>query len=138
MPNSSNSVASLIGRILISVMFLWSGVGKIAAFSMMTGYAEAKGLPLPAVGIAAAAVIEILGGLAVLTGFQTKLASWALFVYLIPVTLLFHNFWAVRGADHVDAQIHFLKNVAIMGGLLILAASGAGGYSFDAARAAKA
>jgi putative oxidoreductase len=119
-------------------MFLWSGVAKIAAFSVMTGYAQAKGLPFPAAGIAAAAAIEILGGLAVLTGLQTKLASWALSVYLIPVTLLFHNFWAIQGADRMDAQIHFLKNVAILGGLLILAASGAGGYSLDAARAAKA
>jgi putative oxidoreductase len=138
MPKSYPGVASLIGRILISVMFLWSGIAKVAAFSMMTGYAQAKGLPLPAAGIATAAAIEILCGLAVLTGFQTKLASWALFVYLIPVTLLFHNFWAVQGADRMDAQVHFLKNVAIMGGLLILAASGAGGYSFDAARAVKA
>jgi putative oxidoreductase len=119
-------------------MFLWSGVAKIAAFFMMTGYAQAKGLPVPAAGIAAATAIEILGGLAVLTGFQTKLSSWALFVYLIPITLLFHNIWAVQGTDRMDAQIHFLKNIAILGGLLIHATSGAGGYSFNAARAAKA
>ncbi len=135
MSNSSGSVTPLVGRILISVIFVASGFMKFAAFTMMTGFLAAKGLPMPAVAIGAAATLEVLGGLAILTGFQTKLASWLLF--LIPTTLLFHNFWAMQGMERMDNQGHFMKNLAIMGGLLILAANGAGGYSVDSSRAAK-
>jgi putative oxidoreductase len=131
MSNPSGSVAPLIGRILLSMVFLLSGIEKVAMFSMMAGYAAAKGLPMPTVAIGVAAAIEILGGLAILTGFQTKLASWLLFLFLIPTTLLFHNFWAMSGMEKMDNMGHFLKNLAIMGGLLILAVNGAGAYAVD-------
>ncbi|HSY60047.1 MAG TPA: DoxX family protein, partial [Terriglobales bacterium] len=77
------------------------------------------------------------GGLAILAGFQTRVAAWVLFVYLIPVSLAFHNFWAMQGMAQQDNMIHFLKNISIMGGLLVLAANGAGGASVDASRARK-
>jgi putative oxidoreductase len=99
------------------------------------GYAAAKGVPMASVAIACAAVLELAGGLAILTGFQTKIAAWILFLYLIPVTFIFHNFWALQGAEQQNNMIHFLKNVAIMGGLVILAANGAGPYSVDHSRA---
>jgi putative oxidoreductase len=137
MNNGSNSIAPLFGRLLMSSVFLFSGVTKVAAFHMITGFAQAKGLPFPALAIGGAAAVEILGGLAVLTGFQARLTAWILFVYLIPTTLIFHNFWALDGAARQDAQIHFLKNLAIMGGLLILASFGAGAYSADNRAAAK-
>jgi putative oxidoreductase len=134
---SSNDVVSLAGRILLSAIFIFSGIGKIAAFSMYTGYAGAH-LPMPALAIAIAIVVELLGGLAILAGFQTRLASWIIFLYLIPTTFLFHNFWTMEGMARIDNQIHFLKNFALMGGLLILAANGAGSASIDASRARKA
>lgn len=132
---SSASPVPLLGRLLISAVFISSGVSKVVAFSMMTGFAAAKGMPLPAVAIGLAAAIEILGGLAVLTGLQAKVAAWILVVYLIPTTLIFHNFWTLQGADRMDAQGHFLKNLAIMGGLLFLAAFGPGPFSIDARQA---
>jgi len=132
MANSPGSAVKLIGRILLSGVFIGSGLSKVIAFSMMTGYVAAKGLPMPAVALGIAAAVEILGGLAVLAGFKTKIASWILFLYLIPTTFVFHNFWALQGMEKMDNQAHFMKNLAIMGGLLILAASGAGGYSVDA------
>jgi putative oxidoreductase len=135
--NSSNNVVSLAGRILLSAIFIFSGIGKIAAFSMYTGYAGAR-LPMPSVAIAVAIAVEVLGGLAILVGFQTRIAAWIVFLYLIPTSFVFHNFWALQGAERMNNQIHFFKNVAIMGGLLILAASGAGGMSVDASRARKA
>ncbi|MGH9745409.1 MAG: DoxX family protein [Candidatus Acidiferrales bacterium] len=135
--NSSHNVTVLSGRILLSAILLLSGVNKIFAFKMYTGWAAGAHLPLPPVAIAVAAAIEILGGLAIITGFQTKLAAWVVFLYLIPTTFLFHNFWTMDGMNRIDNQVHFLKNVAIMGGLLILAANGAGGASIDAARASK-
>jgi putative oxidoreductase len=133
---SGSSIVPLIGRILVSVIFLSSGFVKVAMFSPMTGYMVAKHVPLPAVALGFAAAVEILGGLAVLLGFQARLAAWVLFFYLIPTTLLFHNFWAMSGAEQMDNQIHFFKNVAIMGGLLFLTAFGAGAYSIDNRKAA--
>jgi putative oxidoreductase len=134
MSDSSGSFTPLAGRILMSVMFLVSGFFKIGGYTQLVGYAASKGLPMASVAIACAAVLELAGGLAILVGFQTKIAAWLLFVYLIPVTFLFHNFWALQGAAQQDNMIHFLKNVAIMGGLVILAANGPGPYSVDHSR----
>jgi len=138
MANSSGSVVPLIGRILMSQIFILAGITKVMNFSMMTGYVAAAHLPLPKVSLAIAAAIEILGGLAILTGFHTKVAAWILFLFLIPTTLLFHNFWAMQGMERQDNMGHFQKNLAIMGGLLLLAAYGAGRYSLDSSRAPKA
>jgi len=135
MSDSSNSFTPLAGRILMSVVFLVSGFFKIGGYTQLVGYAASKGLPMASVAIACAAVLELAGGLAILAGFQTKIAAWLLFLYLIPVTFLFHNFWALQGAAQQDNMIHFLKNVAIMGGLVIVAANGPGPYSVDHSRA---
>jgi putative oxidoreductase len=115
----------------MSIIFISSGLQKVAMFSMMTGYVAAKHLPLPAVSLGIAAAVEVFGGLAVLLGFRARVAAWVLFLYLIPTTVFFHNFWAQSGMEQMDAQIHFFKNVAIMGGLLFVAAFGAGAYSID-------
>lgn len=136
MANGSGGPLPLIGRILVSVIFIASGLGKLAGFSMMTGMLAAKGFPVPAVALGIAAAVEILGGLAVLLGFHTRVAAWILFLFLIPTTLAFHNFWAFSGMEKMDNQAHFFKNVAIMGGLIFLAAFGAGAYSIDNKRAA--
>ena len=136
--NSSNNVVTLAGRILLSAIFIFAGIEKIAAFSGTVGYAASVHMPMPSVAIAVALLVELLGGLAILVGFQTRIAAWIVFLYLIPASFFFHNFWAMEGAARMNNQIHFLKNVAIMGGLLILAASGAGGMSVDASRARKA
>jgi putative oxidoreductase len=137
MTNSSNGALPLIGRILLGVIFFISGLFKVAGYSQIVGYAAAKGLPLASVAIALAAAVEILGGVAILAGFKARIAAGPLFLYLIPTTFLFHNFWALHGMEQQDNMIHFMKNLAIMGGLLFLAGSGPGQYSLDA-RAAKA
>ncbi|MFZ0580851.1 MAG: DoxX family protein [Candidatus Acidiferrales bacterium] len=134
---SSESLITLSGRIFLSVMFLISGVFKVAAYSQIVGYATATHLPAPGVAIALAAVVELACGLAVLAGFKTRIVAWVLFLYLIPVTFFFHNFWAAQGAAQQTQMINFLKNAAIMGGLLVLAVNGAGSYSADAAMAKK-
>jgi putative oxidoreductase len=131
MSNSSSSFTPLAGRILMSVLFLVSGFFKLGAYSQMVGYAASKGLPMAGVAVACAAVLELAGGLAILIGFQTKIAAWLLFLYLIPTTFYFHNFWAMQGMEQQDNMVHLLKNVAIMGGLVILAANGPGPYSID-------
>jgi putative oxidoreductase len=138
MNDSSSSFTPLAGRILLSVLFLISGFFKIGGYSQMVAYSAARGVPLAGVAIACAAVLELAGGLAILVGFQTKVAAWLLFLYLIPVTFFFHNFWAMQGAEQQQNMVDLLKNVAIMGGLVILATYGAGPYSIDQSRAAKA
>ena len=138
MANSSTGAVPLLGRILVSVVFILGGVGKITGFSMEEGMVAAKHLPMPAVALAIALFIELVGGLAILLGLFTRFTAWILFLYLIPTTLLFHNFWALEGMDRIDNMIHFQKNLAIMGGLLYLATFGAGAFSMDSSRAAKA
>jgi putative oxidoreductase len=135
MSNSSSSIVPLFGRILLSSVFILSGISKITGFAMEEGYVVARHLPLPAVALTIALVVELAGGLALLAGWFTKFTAWILFLYMIPTTFLFHNFWAMQGNDRYDNTIHFQKNLAIMGGLLILAAFGAGAYSVDSARA---
>jgi putative oxidoreductase len=137
MANSSGGLVPLIGRILLSSVFIIAGVGKIGGFSMEEGFVASKHLPLPAVALGIAMIIELVGGLAILVGLYTRFTAWIVFLYLIPTTFLFHNFWTLQGPDRLDTMLHFEKNVAIMGGLLLLATFGAGAFSIDAARAPK-
>jgi putative oxidoreductase len=137
MATSSGGIVPLIGRILISAVFILASIGKIAAFSMEEGFVASKHLPLPAVALGIAMIIELVGGLAILVGLYTRFTAWIVFVYMIPTTFLFHNFWTMQGAAYQDNMLHFEKNLAIMGGLLILAAFGAGGLSIDSARSRK-
>jgi putative oxidoreductase len=123
------------GRVLMSVIFLMSGFGKIVNFSNMTGYMVSKGAPAPKAMLAIATAAELLGGLSLLLGLWSRVGAIGLFLFLIPTTLMFHNFWAVpAGPEHMDAQAHFMKNVAIMGGLLMVAAFGPGPLSIDDSR----
>jgi putative oxidoreductase len=135
--NSANDITTLAGRILIAVIFLISGFFKVGGYAQIVGYAAAMHLPAPGVAIAAAAAVELACGLAILAGFKTRVAAWLLFLYLIPVSFIFHNFWAVQGQEQQMQMVNFLKNVAIMGGLLVLSVNGAGAYSADGRLAKK-
>jgi putative oxidoreductase len=138
MSDSSTSIVPLAGRLLISTIFIFSGLNKLGAHAAMAGYAAAKGLPAADLAIWLAAAVEVLGGLSLLLGFQARIGAWLLFLFLIPTSVVFHNFWAMQGMEKMDNQGHFFKNVAIMGGLLFVATFGAGAYSIDAARLKKA
>ncbi|HXX20936.1 MAG TPA: DoxX family protein [Candidatus Acidoferrum sp.] len=137
MANSSGGIVPLLGRFLVSQIFIYAGVSKIMAFSMMTAYVKTANLPLPSVSLGCAAAIEILGGLAILIGYHTKLAAWIVFLFLIPTTILFHLVPAIHNVDRIGNFENVEKNLAIMGGLLVLAAFGAGGFSIDSSRASK-
>ncbi len=131
----NNGITSLVGRVLISLIFVLSGFMKIMGFGMMAGVLHSKGFPMASVALAVTILIELGVGLSLLVGFQARAAAWILFLFLIPATLLFHNFWAVApGMEQQDQMAHFLKNMAIMGGLLGVAANGAGRLSVDAKR----
>jgi putative oxidoreductase len=119
------------GRILLALIFVTSGWGKIGGFEGTVGYIASKGLPLPQLAAAGALVVELVGGILLIVGWQTRWAATALFLFLIPTTLIFHNFWAVDAAQQGMQQIQFMKNLCIMGGMLYVMAFGAGAFSLD-------
>jgi putative oxidoreductase len=120
------------GRVLMSVIFLLSGVMKLMNWQQTADMMAAKDMPFVPVLLAAAAAVEILGGLSLLLGAGARIGALVLFVFLIPTTLVFHNFWAHSGAEQMNQMQHFLKNLTIMGGLLMIVGTGAGPLSFDA------
>ncbi|NCT98454.1 MAG: DoxX family protein [Comamonadaceae bacterium] len=134
--NALQNPLALIGRILLAVLFVPAGFGKIAGFSGTVGYATAMGLPLPTVGVAIALVIELFGGLALLIGYRARLAAIALAVFTLVASVFFHAYWAVPAEQQMVQQLLFFKNIAVVGGLLAFAAFGAGGWSLDAKRGA--
>jgi putative oxidoreductase len=119
--------AAVLGRALISIPFFLSGIGKIAAPAVTHGYIVAVGLPLPWVGYAIAVAVEVGGGLLLLLGMRTRLTAVALAIFTVATALVFH----ANVADQ-NQMIHFLKNLMITGGLLQVAAFGAGKFSADA------
>lgn len=120
-----------IGRVLLSLIFIAIGIGKIYGWSGFHQYMESK-LPVAIpVLLSLSIAVEIAGGLTVLVGWRARSAAFMLLVYLIPVTAVFHNFWAMDGMQAQIELINFLKNIAIMGGLLLIVAFGPGPYSVD-------
>lgn len=127
---------ALVGRILLAWLFIPAGFGKIAGFAGAVGYATAAGLPLPQVGVAIGLLIELVGGIMILVGFKTRWAALALALFTIVAAFFFHNYWAMPEAQQAMQKISFNKNVGITGGLLVLAAFGAGALSLDGRRRA--
>ena len=121
----------LAGRILLASLFVISGIGKISGFEGTVGYIASKGLPLPQLAAVAAIVVELGAGILLVIGWQARWAATALFLFLIPTTLLFHNFWAYDGSQAQMQQIQFMKNLSIMGGMLYIMAFGAGAFGID-------
>lgn len=119
------------GRILLALIFVVSGWSKIGGFEGTVGYIASKGLPLPQLAAAGAIAVELIGGILLVVGWQARWAATALFLFLIPTTLVFHAFWAVEGPGARMEQIQFMKNLCIMGGMLYVMAFGAGPLSLD-------
>lgn len=122
----------LVGRILLSLMFIISGWGKLTGFAGTAGYMASKGMPFPELLLVVAIIVELGCGLMLLVGWKTRFAALAIFLFIIPATLVFHNFWAVDAAQAQGQMIHFMKNLTIMGGMLYVMAFGAGPLSLDA------
>jgi putative oxidoreductase len=121
----------LLSRILMMLLFIVFGWQKLTAFGETTAYFAHLGVPLPAMATLIAIVVELGSGIAIMLGLFTRPIAFALAVYTIIVAFIGHEFWALSGAEQVDAEIHFFKNVSIMGGLFALFIAGAGRYSLD-------
>lgn len=121
----------LVGRILIALLFIPAGISKIGNFAGTVGYIGSKNLPLPQVAAAGTIVVEIAVGLALLAGFKTRLAALILALFTLAAAVLFHNYWTMEGQAAMTNQIMFFKNLAIVGGLLVIASFGPGPMSID-------
>lgn len=132
MTRSGLSVLSPVSRILLSGIFLISGVSKILDWNQTAEFMASKGFPFVPLFLLGAILVEIVGGLSVLFGLKASWSGALLTLYLIPVTLLFHDFWNYQGLERQLQLANFLKNLAIMGGLLELARNGADAFSIDA------
>ncbi|MGH8655350.1 MAG: DoxX family protein [Gammaproteobacteria bacterium] len=123
----------LVGRILLALIFIGSGFGKITGFEDTAAYMASNGMPMVEVSLIAAILIELGGGLLLAVGYKARGAALAILLFLIPTTLIFHAFWAVD-PDQVKMQIiQFQKNLAIMGGMLYVVFNGPGRISLDRA-----
>jgi putative oxidoreductase len=134
--NALQNPLSLVGRLLLAWFFLPAGIAKIGGFAGMVGYSTAMGLPLPQVSVAIALLVEVLGGLALIAGFGTRIAALALALFTLVASFFFHAYWAAPADAQMMQELLFNKNIAVVGGLLVLAAFGAGAWSLDAKRAA--
>jgi putative oxidoreductase len=124
----------LVGRILLGLIFVLSGTGKVFGFDGTVGYIAAKGLPLPQIVAVLTICIELGGGLMLVFGFFTRPAAFVLAVFTVLAALIFHNFWAATEAMRMSQQTNFMKNLSIAGGMLVLAVFGPGALSIDARR----
>jgi putative oxidoreductase len=122
----SDDVLALIGRMLIAALFLPSGLSKLAAPAATQAYITAMGLPAPALVCYGAMVIELVGGILLIVGFQTRFAAYGLAIFTLLAAFLFHTNFADQ-----NQMIHFFKNFAIVGGLLYVGVLGAGKISLD-------
>lgn len=124
-------VAALVGRILLAVIFIISGIGKITGFDGTVGYIASKGLPMAQLVAIGTIVVEVGGGIMLAIGYKARWAALALAVFTLLAAFIFHNFWAVEAAQKMGQQINFLKNLAIAGGMLMVFAFGPGRMSVD-------
>jgi putative oxidoreductase len=131
------SALNLIGRILIVALFLPAGLSKLTGFEGTLGYFASLGIPAPVFALVATIVIEVLGSIALIVGFQTRIVAVIMAIFTLAAAVTGHAYWAAPADAAFIAQLLFFKNIAVMGGLLVLASAGAGSFSIDGRKAAK-
>jgi putative oxidoreductase len=120
----------LLGRLLFGLLFIMSGPNHFAKQTI--GYAAAQGMPLASLAVPLSGLMALVGGLSIVLGYRAKLGAWLIVLFLVPVTFMMHKFWGI--ADPAVAQVQmimFMKNVAILGGALLITQLGAGPLSLD-------
>jgi putative oxidoreductase len=123
--------AVLLGRILLSLIFILSGLAKIGDWSGTAGYMASRGMRAIPFFLTMAIIFEVVGGLSVLAGWKARFGALALILFVISATLVFHNFWTYPQGQQQIQMVMFLKNLAIMGGLLLIFSFGPGAFSLD-------
>ena len=126
----------LLGRLCFAAIFIKASFGHFS--EGVIGYAAEKGVPLASVAVPLSGVLALVGGLSIALGYKAKWGAWLLVLFLVPVTFMMHNFWAAQSpTEYQIQQIMFLKNIAMLGGALMLTHFGAGPWSLDSKFAAK-
>ena len=121
----------LVGRILLAAIFIWAGLGKLGGFAGTVGYIQSAGLPAAQLLAVIAIVIELGGGLLLVLGWKARWAAAALFVFCLVAAIFFHAFWAAAPDQAYMQQVQFMKNLAMMGGLLYVVVHGSGPLSLE-------
>jgi len=121
----------LIGRILFSLIFIMTAMGHFSAASI--GYATSQGVPAASILVPLSGIIAVLGGLSIALGYKAKWGAWLIVIFLVPVTLWMHAFWAAKDPMTMQMQMSiFMKNLAMLGAALLITYFGAGPLSIDA------
>ena len=128
---SNRSTALLVGRILIGILFLVAGFMKVMNIAGTTGYMTKLGFPAPELMAYLSTLIELASGVLLIIGWQTRRVAWLLIVYVVIATGMAHRFWEYEPAQRVNQINHFLKNLALIGAMLYIIASGPGPASVD-------
>jgi len=124
----------VVGRVLLALMFIVAGFGKLSDISGTAGYIASGGLPMASALAVLVGLLELFGGIAVAVGFQARWAALALGLFTLAASVLFHKFWAVPADQAFVQQLMFMKNLSVAGGMFVVAALGAGPASVDALR----
>lgn len=130
-PVVARSGTALVGRILMSAIFIISGIAKLTDPVGTVGYMNSAGVPNADTLVYIAGIAELAGGLSLLFGFLTRIGALGLIVLLVLINLLMHDFWTLTGAERQMQMVQFVKNLAVMGGLFMIVAMGPGRYSID-------
>jgi putative oxidoreductase len=131
MLDSVKSPLALVGRVLLALMFITAGYSKLTNLGGTAGYIASGGLPFPAVLAVGVGLLELVGGLALAAGFKARWAALALGLFTLLASVLFHKFWAVAPEQQMVQYLMFMKNLAVAGGMFVVAALGAGPLSLD-------
>jgi putative oxidoreductase len=126
-----NPLLPLVARILMGALFVVAGFGKLTAFSGTAGYLAKLGFPAPEAMAVLAIIFELGGGILLIIGWQARWAAWALVLFTLIATFAAHRFWDFEAAQRTMQMTQFLKNLAVTGGLLMVACFGAGSASVD-------
>lgn len=134
-PSTAHDALHLVARVLMAWLFIPAGWGKLMGFSGVVGYISSKGVPMPEVCAAIAIAIELGLGTLLLVGWHARWAALGLAIFVAVITPIFHDFWAVPAAQAGMQKQAFWKNVAVLGGLIMVYLHGPGRWSIEGRRA---
>jgi putative oxidoreductase len=129
--DSNKDFAALVGRVLLAVMFVWAGFGKITGYAGTAGFMASAGMPMVGLLLPMTILLELGGGIALILGWKARIVALALAAFTLVATLVFHRFWEMQPDAVMANTLFFYKNVGVIGGMLMVFAFGPGKFSID-------
>lgn len=117
-----SGTAFLLSRVLFALVIGYLALGNLLDLESSVGYAKSKGAPLATISVPLGSLGLIAGALAILTGVYPALGALAVIAFLVPITVIMHDFWTMEGQDRQNERIHFLKNIGLIGSALVFLA----------------